>query len=64
LGEKFRRDTAPADPLQVALKLHRLRRREALEVVEWSELSTAEQTVRVLVVCRLLDWLRRAGGSP
>jgi hypothetical protein len=54
-------DPAPADPEQVARKLHRFRRDGALEPVEWDDLSDDQRAVLVAVVARLLAWLRRSG---
>jgi hypothetical protein len=56
-------DTEPADPEQVARKLHRLRLAEALEERRWEELDLAERTVRILILVRLLAWLRRQGAA-
>ena len=54
-------DTAPADPLQVAIKLHRLRRLEGLEDADWDELDDPERGVRLQIVVVLIDWGRRQG---
>jgi hypothetical protein len=54
-------DPEPADPEQVARKLHRYRLAEGLETVAWDDLDGAAQTVRVLILARLLAWLRRSG---
>ena len=57
-------DTAPADPEQVARRLHLLRRREDLETRTWEELDTAERLLLVTIVASLLAWLRRQGSHP
>ena len=54
-------DLAPADPLQVAVRLHQIRRREALEAADWDDLDDAERGVRVQIVTVLLAWGRRGG---
>jgi hypothetical protein len=54
-------DTEPADPEQVAIKLHRLRRAEALEDAEWDELDGGERLVRITIMVKLLAWGRRQG---
>lgn len=54
-------DTEPADPEQVARKLHALRRREGLEAVDWDDLDTSERLLLVTLIARLLSWLRRQG---
>jgi len=51
----------PADPEQVARKLHQLRRREALESHDWDDLDLAEQTLLILVAAAVLRWLIRQG---
>ncbi|MET0415645.1 MAG: hypothetical protein ABW022_06455 [Actinoplanes sp.] len=56
-------DREPADPEQVARKLHALRHSEALEGASWEELTPAQQTLLVLIVARLLAWLRRQGAA-
>lgn len=52
-------DTAPADPEQVARRLHELRRREGFELVPWDELDADERGALVQLVVVLLAWLRR-----
>ena len=54
-------DTSPADPEQVAVKLHRLRQDNGLEPGDWEDLDLAEQTLRIIIVASLLSWLRRGG---
>jgi hypothetical protein len=54
-------DTAPADPEQVARKLHELRRRDGFESVGWDDLSESHRARLVLVVVALIAWWRRSG---
>ena len=54
-------DTAPADPEQVARRLHELRRREGFEIVDWEALDDVERLALVQVVAALLMWLHRQG---
>lgn len=54
-------DTAPPDPLQVAIKLHRLRQERERESVDWESLSDSERLILVAIVSRLIEWLRRQG---
>jgi hypothetical protein len=54
-------DTAPADPEQVARKLHELRLRDGLESARWDDLSKPHRARIVLVVTALLAWGRRGG---
>lgn len=56
-------DTEPADALQVAMKLHRLRRAQGLEGPTWELLADPERSVRVGIVVDLLGWLRRSGAA-
>jgi hypothetical protein len=56
-------DREPADPEQVAIFLHRLRRDEDLEGVDWDELNSMQQVLLVLIISKLLDWLRRQGSN-
>jgi hypothetical protein len=56
-------DTEPADPEQVARKLHRLREDQGLEVGRWEDLDLNQQTVRIVIIAALLDWLRRQGSA-
>jgi len=57
-------DVAPADPEQVARKLHRLQVAEMLESRRWDDLDRSEQLRHILVIGRLLAWLRRQGSHP
>jgi hypothetical protein len=57
-------DTEPADPEQVARKLHALRLEHDLDDLEWNDLAPSERTALVQVVVRLLAWLRRQGAHP
>jgi hypothetical protein len=57
-------DTEPADPEQVARRLHRLRRREGFEIEEWDELDAGERGALVQIIAVLLAWLRRSGAHP
>jgi hypothetical protein len=54
-------DPSPADPEQVARRLHALRYREDLEARGWDELTPAERVLLVAIVAKLLGWLRRSG---
>lgn len=54
-------DTAPADPEQVARKLHSVRRREGFEVQTWEDLRPADRGALIQIVVVLLEWLRRQG---
>lgn len=54
-------DLEPADPEQVARKIHELRLRENLENVEWDRLDQWERAAIITVVVGLLAWLRRQG---
>ena len=56
-------DTEPADPEQVARKLHRIRREYGQEVFAWEDLDDGGRAVRVAVVTLLLAWLRRQGAA-
>lgn len=56
-------DTAPADPEQVARRLHRLRRDRSLEGVAWDDLTPAARLLLVAVIADLLAWLRRQGAT-
>jgi len=57
-------DPSPADPEQVARRLHALRYREDLEARRWEELPDGERNLLVAIVARLLGWLRRSGSLP
>ena len=54
-------DHEPADPEQVARKLHRIREREGFEIVDWDHLEPGERLALVAIIARLLAWLRRQG---
>lgn len=56
-------DTEPADPEQVAIRLHAIRRAQSFESQTWDQLSPAQRAVRIAIVAELLDWLRRQGAS-
>ena len=56
-------DTAPADPEQVARKLHRIRREYGQETRTWDELDDGGRAVRIAVITLLLRWLRRQGAG-
>jgi hypothetical protein len=56
-------DTEPADPEQVARKLHTLRHGNDLEPDTWDELSDERRILLVLIAGRLLAWLRRQGSA-
>jgi hypothetical protein len=55
--------TEPADPLQVARKLHDLRRREGFEITDWNTLTEHDRGALVQIVTVLLAWLRRQGSN-
>ncbi len=48
-------DTAPADPEQVAIKLHEL------EGGRWQNLTDEQQKARIAIMVLLVAWLRRQG---
>jgi hypothetical protein len=55
-------DTAPADPEQVAIRLHRFWRDEGIgETVGWDDLSAEQRARRVRAMVRLIAWWRRQG---
>lgn len=54
-------DTEPADPKQVARKIHRLRQREGFEITNWDDLPLGERGALIHIVAVLLAWLRREG---
>lgn len=57
-------DREPADPEQVAIFLHRLRREEGLDDgLDWDELNSMQQVLLILIVSKVLDWLRRQGSN-
>lgn len=57
-------DHEPADPEQVARRLHQLRRREGFEAIEWANLQPSERGALIQIVVVLLAWLRRQGATP
>ena len=48
-------DTAPADPEQVAIRLHQY------EGGVWDDLTADQRAARVQIIVRLFAWLRRQG---
>ena len=54
-------DTEPADPEQVARKLHQLRHRDALEAVYWAGLGPGVRSRLIKVAADLIAWGRRQG---
>jgi hypothetical protein len=53
-------DNEPADPEQVAIRLHKFRQEnEALP--QWDQLTQEEKQRAIGVIVRLLAWLRRQG---
>lgn len=54
-------DTEPADPEQVAIKLHRYQRDDDPGLPEWESLSFDEKRRAIEIMVRLLNWLRRQG---
>lgn len=54
-------DTAPADPEQVARRLHELRRREGFELIDWDHLTAGERGSLIQMIAVVLAWLRRQG---
>lgn len=54
-------DPSPADPEQVARKLHDLRLDAGLEDVVWTALADDERAIRIELLGILLRWLRRQG---
>jgi hypothetical protein len=57
-------DTEPADPEQVARRLHRLRMARGFEIGEWDRLGEPERGELIAIVAELLAWLRRQGSHP
>lgn len=57
-------DHEPADPEQVAIRLHELRKREGFEVQAWQDLTPADRGALVQMIAVLLAWLRRQGSHP
>lgn len=56
-------DTAPADAVQVARKLQRIRRDYGQEVFAWDDLDDSGRAVRIAVVTLLIAWLHRQGAA-
>ena len=54
-------DTAPADPEQVARRIHRLRYEHGFEIERWEQLTDSERSALVTIVVALLAWGRRQG---
>jgi hypothetical protein len=54
-------DLEPADPEQVARKLHRLRLDRGREPLEWDALGDVERSVLIDIIAGLLAWMRRQG---
>jgi len=54
-------DTVPADPEQVARKLHALRRLQNSESIDWDRLSADEREILIAIIAHLFAWLRRQG---
>lgn len=57
-------DNEPADPEQVARKIHELRLREGFEIADWDRLPAVDRAVLIVIVEALLAWLRRQGSHP
>lgn len=57
-------DTEPADPEQVARRIHELRKREGFEVQAWDDLTAHDKGALIQIVVVLLAWLRRQGSHP
>jgi hypothetical protein len=55
--------TEPADPEQVARKLHRLRRDEGFEIADWDDLADGDRGSLIQIVAVLLAWLHRQGAD-
>lgn len=53
-------DNEPADPEQVAIRLHRFRQ-EYESLPQWDQLSQDQREKAILIIVRLLAWLRRQG---
>jgi len=54
-------DHEPADPEQVARKLHELRQRDGFEIVDWVRLDEGERLALIAIIGVLLAWMRRQG---
>jgi hypothetical protein len=57
-------DPEPADPEQVARRLHRMRRRQGFETQRWEDLDVDDRDALVQMIVVLLAWLRRQGSRP
>ena len=55
-------DTEPADPEQVAIKLHGYRR-ETETLPHWNQLTQDERQRAIGIIVRLFAWLRRQGAT-
>jgi hypothetical protein len=51
----------PADPEQVARKLHEFRLARQRETVDWDGLTNGERLVLIAILADLLAWGRRQG---
>lgn len=56
-------DHEPADPEQVARRIHELRLREGFEIVAWQDLPAADRGALIQIVVVVLAWLRRQGAE-
>lgn len=56
-------DTEPADPEQVARKLHGYRQEDEPGLPDWDDLSNIDKAILVNRLSRLLAWLRRQGAA-
>lgn len=52
-----------ADPEQVAIELHKLRRAEGFEAVDWDNLAPGDRGSLVQVAVVLVAWLREQGAT-
>ena len=57
-------DTEPADPEQVARKLHRYRQEDEPMLANWDELDAGERVLIIGRITRLLAWMKRQGATP
>lgn len=57
-------DNEPADPEQVARKIHEFRLREGFEITDWNTLTAADRAALIAIAVALLAWLRRQGSHP
>jgi hypothetical protein len=57
-------DHEPADPEQVARRLHELRLERQREDIQWDDLTEGERLILIAIVAEILDWLRRQGSHP